>query len=401
MTSGSGRVALIVLDGVGIGALPDAGAYGDAGAATLPHVALACSGLRLPHLQRLGLGRLTADAGLVSAAEVCGAYGRLQARSSGKDSTTGHWELAGVVVDEPLQTFPQGFPPELVARFAEIAGAEPLGNVPANGISILKTFGPEHVRSGRPILYTSVDSVFQVAAHEQVIPLERLYSLCRQARRLVDPYRIGRVIARPFIGNPKDGFRRSVHRKDFSMPPPHPTVLEHLTTAGVPVIGIGKVGDLFAGRGLTESHRTRDNQHGMASILRHWARLADGLLVANLIDFDMVYGHRNDVWGFGRALEEFDAWLPSLMAHMEPSDLLLISADHGCDPTFPGTDHTREYAPLLAWRKGMKQAINLGTRQTFADVGASLAECFGLRPGLAGTSFYGDLDRPSVSGRQG
>lgn len=378
MTAKVGRVALIVLDGVGIGALPDAGVYGDAAAATLQHVATAQGGLRLPTLQRLGLGRLADIAGVVPDGEVIGAYGRLASRSIGKDSTTGHWELAGVILDQPLQTFPHGFPPELVAQFAELAGAKPLGNVPANGVSILKRFGAEHVRSGRPILYTSVDSVFQVAAHEAVISLERLYHLCEQTQQLVAPYRIGRVIARPFVGSEHDGFRRSPHRRDFSMPPPRPTVLERLTAADVKVVGIGKVEDLFAGRGLSQSHRTRDNRESMCRLLAEWPAMQHGLLLANLIDFDMVHGHRNDAAGFARALEEFDAWLPSLLARMEPTDLLLITADHGCDPTHPGSDHTREYVPLLGWSPRMQRAIDLGTRPTLADVGASLVEFFGL-----------------------
>ncbi|MDT8441733.1 MAG: phosphopentomutase [Desulfuromonadales bacterium] len=386
MTNSIGRVALIVLDGVGIGALPDAAAYGDAGAATLPHVAAACGGLHLPNLERLGLGRLAGIAGVAADGDVLGAYGRLASRSAGKDSTTGHWELAGVILDQPLKTFPEGFPPELVARFAELAGTEPLGNVPANGVSILKRFGAEHVRSGRPILYTSVDSVFQIAAHEEVIPLERLYRLCAQARLMVDPYRIGRVIARPFVGSERDGFRRSPHRRDFSMPPPQPTVLERLTAAGVCVAGVGKVEDLFAGKGLSACQRSRDNADGMRRILEGWSSLESGLLLANLIDFDMVYGHRNDVGGFARALEEFDVWLPDLMAQMEATDLLMITADHGCDPTHPGSDHTREYVPLLAWSPRLEGAIDLGTRATYADVAATLADCFSLTSSGVGAS---------------
>ena len=386
------RGILIVLDGVGIGPLPDSGQYGDAAAATLPHVASQQGGLSLPNLQRLGLGRLAAIAGLDPQAPVSGGYGRMAQCSPGKDSITGHWELAGLVLTEPFQTFAEGFPPELVAEFGEIAGVQPLGNVSANGISILKTFGPEHLRTGRPILYTSVDSVFQIAAHEEIIPLPQLYDLCEKARRLVDPYRIGRVIARPFTGNLEEGFRRSVHRKDFAMPPAGTTLLDLLAEANIPVVGVGKVEDLFAGRGLSHSQRTHDNEDGMASILQLWKEMENGLLLANLIDFDMVYGHRNDVDGSARAIEAFDAWLPQLFAQMHPGDLLLISADHGCDPTTAGSDHTREYVPILAFAPEMGEAVDLGTRSTFADAGASLAEFFGLDSLTTGCSFLSVLD---------
>ncbi|PLX72642.1 MAG: phosphopentomutase, partial [Desulfuromonas sp.] len=352
-------------------------------------------GLSLPNLERLGLGRLAAIDGLDSQIPVIGGYGRMAERSPGKDSITGHWELAGLVLADPFQTFAEGFPPELVAGFGEIAGMQPLGNVSANGLSILKTFGPEHLRTGRPILYTSVDSVFQIAAHEEVIPLPQLYELCSKARRLVDPYRIGRVIARPFTGNLQEGFRRSVHRKDFAMPPTATTLLDLLADAVIPVVGVGKVEDLFAGRGLNCSQRTHDNEDGMASILKLWDEMENGLLLANLIDFDMVYGHRNDVPGFARAIEDFDGWLPELFARMRPGDLLMISADHGCDPTTAGSDHTREYVPILAFEPQMCEAVDLGTRTTFADAGATLAEFFGLGRLKAGRSFLSSLDLQS------
>ncbi len=382
-----GRVIWIVLDGVGLQASPDAKAYGDEGAATLPHVAAACGGLSLPNLGQLGLGNLADVRGVPPLADAGGAYGRLTERSAGKDSIIGHWELAGVVQDRPFATFPQGFPDKLVAEFAEIAGVRPLGNVPASGISVLREYGAEHVRTGRPILYTSVDSVFQIAAHEDIIPPDELYRLCLAARRLVDRYDIARVIARPFVGDALQGFRRSPRRKDFPTPPPRATLLECLTGQGFLVSAVGKISDLFAGRGISRSTTTLDNADGMNKILSCLADLDNGLLMANLIDFDMIYGHRNDAVGFGRALEEFDAWLPKLYAVMRPEDLLVVSADHGCDPTTAGTDHTREYVPLLIWSKSMRKGVKLGDRRSFADVAATLAQYFNVTGVSAGESF--------------
>lgn len=387
MTRMARRVIWLVLDGVGLEALPDADRYGDREAATLPHVAAACGGLSLPNLQGLGLGHLAEIAGVPPTPDSCGAFGRLTEQSAGKDSIIGHWELAGVVVEKPFATYPDGFPEPLVEAFAGLAGRPPIGNISASGISILKQYGPEHLQSGRPILYTSVDSVFQVAAHEDVLPPEELYALCRAAKPLTDAYNIARVIARPFCGDPEKGFRRTPRRKDFPTPPPRPTVLERLVEGGCPVVAIGKISDLFAGRGISRSVTTNDNQDGMQTVLAELAGLETGLLLVNLIDFDMVYGHRNDWRGFGCALEAFDAWLPQLFRVMADDDMLIITADHGCDPTTPGTDHTREYVPVLAWSKAMKQGVDLGTRRSFADVGATVAELFGVpRPG-SGESF--------------
>jgi len=407
MSMSRGRVVWIILDGVGLGALPDAMDYGDEDAATLPHVAAACGGLSLPNLQRLGIGNLAAIEGVPAVANPCGVYGRLAECSVGKDSVVGHWELAGVVLAEPFATYPQGFPEELVIvlaepfatypqgfpeelvrAFAEIAGAQPLGNVPASGISILKEYGAEHVKTGRPILYTSVDSVFQVAAHEEVLPPEQLYKLCQAAKPLVDKYNIARVIARPFVGSEKKGFHRTPHRKDFPTPPPQPTLLECLTAKGHMVSAVGKIYDLFAGRGISRSTTTDDNADGMRKTLEGLTALdKKGLLMVNLIDFDMAYGHRKDAIGFGRALEEFDAWLPQLYEKMQSDDLLVISADHGCDPTTQGADHTREYVPVLLWSKSMPFGVNLGDRKSFADLGATLAAYFSV-PGVAsGESF--------------
>lgn len=373
-----GRVVLITLDGVGIGALPDAELYGDAGADTLGHVAEACGGLSLPNLQRLGLGNIHPVGGVPPAVRPEAAFGRMRERSAGKDTTTGHWELAGLVRTEPLPTFPQGFPGEIIEAFRRETGLLPLGNVAASGTEILRLLGEEHLRSGRPIVYTSADSVFQIAAHEDVIPTERLYEICRIARRLLDPWRIGRVIARPFRGRSSDDFRRTADRHDFSLPPMGETVLDVLSASGASVHGIGKIRDIFAGRGITSHVHTGSNAEGMQRTLDALGEVERGLIFTNLVDFDMLFGHRLDHAGFGRALEEFDAFLPTLLSLLGPADLLLITADHGCDPTTPGTDHTREYVPVLMWRVGAATGRDLGERESFADVAATVAEFFSL-----------------------
>ena len=391
MTRPSGRAIWIVLDGVGLGALPDAAAYGDSDAATLPHVAAACGGLALPNLQRLGLGHLAAIAGVPPHPSPCGAFGRMREQAAGKDSISGHWEMAGVTLQAPLATYPQGFPAALLEGFAAAAGCLPLGNVAASGTAILDRYGAEHLQSGRPIVYTSVDSVLQIAAHEAVLPPAALYELCRQVRVLADSYGIGRVIARPFTGDPATGFRRTPGRKDFPMPPPRATLLDRLEQAQVPVWAVGKLADLFAGRGIARQLPTRDNREGMARILQAYGELPGaGLLAANLIDFDMIYGHRQDAVGFGHALEAFDAWLPQLQSLLAKEDLLLIAADHGCDPLTAGTDHTREFVPVLGWRPGLQSARPLGERASFADLGATLADFFGV-PVTAGVSFLGEV----------
>lgn len=392
MSSPFRRVVLIVLDGVGIGALPDADSYGDVGANTLGHVAAACGGLRLPNLMRLGLGRVIDLPDTLGADDVVGGYGRMRERSVGKDTTTGHWELAGLVQQQPFATYPSGFPDEIIAAFTRITGLEPLGNIAASGTDILRLLGEEHLATGRPIVYTSADSVFQIAAHEEVIPVERLYHICRQARDLLDPYRVGRVIARPFIGSHPEDFRRTARRHDFSMPPGGATVLDQLSKAGLEVVGIGKINDIFAGRGLTRALSSDGNGHGMAQTLAALEQLPTGLVFTNLVDFDMLYGHRLDALGFGRALEEFDAWLPQLQQALQPEDLLLITADHGCDPQISGTDHTREYVPLLLWYQGMKNGVDLGERDGFADVAATIAESLGVA-GNVGHSLLTHLPR--------
>lgn len=387
-----GRVIWIVLDGVGLEALPDAKNYNDEDAATLPHVAKACGGLSLPNLQRLGIGSLADICGVPPIANPAGVYGRLAEQSAGKDSIIGHWELAGVVLDEPFSTYPQGFPAELLDKLTVAAGGlKPLGNVPAGGISILREYGAEHVRTARPILYTSVDSVLQIAAHEDVLSPEDLYKLCRAARALADDYNIARVIARPFTGNEEDGFRRTPRRKDFPVLPPKETLLDRMVDAGYVVSTVGKISDLFAGRGVSSNCATLDNADGMRKTLDALALLDSGLLMVNLIDFDMAYGHRGDAAGFGRALEEFDSWLPALFDRMLEEDLLIVCADHGCDPTTPGTDHTREFVPMLAWSKVMPQGVKLGDRQSFADVSATLSDYFALSGESPGESFLPQL----------
>jgi len=372
------RVVLITLDGVGVGALPDADAYGDAGANTLLHVAERCGGLHLPTLQKLGLGNILSLPGVPPVNDPAAGFGRMRERSAGKDTTTGHWELAGVVQIEPFPTYPQGFPPEIIAAFRRETGLDPLGNIAASGTEILRQLGEENLRSGRPIIYTSADSVFQVAAHEEVIPVERLYELCRAARRVLDPYRVGRVIARPFLGSCAANFKRTSRRHDFSLPPTAPTVLDRLAAAGHSVYGVGKIRDIFAGQGITDYVYSESNANGMEKTLAALELVQSGLIFVNLVDFDMLYGHRLDGPGFGRALEAFDCWLPGLLAALDDDDLLLITADHGCDPTTPGTDHSREYVPLLAWHQRLIKGRDLGERESFADVAATVAEVFDL-----------------------
>ena len=372
------RAALIVLDSAGCGAAPDAAAYGDEGADTLGHI-LRDTGVALPALFSLGLDRVL---GLPGAAPPRAAHGRMRPRAAGKDSTTGHWEIAGAVLDQPFATFDR-FPDALVSAIEAEAGVHFLGNVPASGTAIIDELGPDHLQTGRPILYTSADSVLQIAAHEGVMPLDRLYAICEAARGHADAYRIGRVIARPFLGEP-GAFRRTAHRHDYSMKPPR-TVLDALIEAGLPVIGVGKTGDLFAGQGVSESHPTESNAEGMARTATLWRDLRDGLIFTNLVDFDTRFGHRRDVAGYAKALAEFDTWLVDFLPHVGPDDLLILTADHGNDPTFRGTDHTREEVPLLAVHSGRGDA--LGVREGFSDIAASLAGFFGVKDWRVGRAF--------------
>ena len=383
------RAAIIVLDGVGIGEAPDAARYGDVGSNTLGNLARAVGGLDLPNLQRAGLGNVAPLAGVASLATPGAAWGVLVPRSAGKDSTTGHWEIAGVHVERPFPTYPKGFPIELVNEFAQRTGRGIIGNVVASGTAVLDRFGAEHERTGHWILYTSADSVFQVAAHEQIVPLDELYHACVTARALlVPPHDVSRVIARPFDGSP-GAYARTINRRDFSVAPPRETLLDALADAGVHRAGVGKVDDLFAGRRIRSRH-TSDNAEGISAIME-WLRSAEsGLLFANLVDFDQQFGHRNDVPGFYQALRDFDAALPRFVSALGEDDLLFITADHGNDPTTPSTDHARECVPVLALGPRVV-ARSVGRRDTFSDLGATVAEWFGIAFRGAGSSFLGTL----------
>ncbi|MCE9610633.1 MAG: phosphopentomutase [Chthoniobacter sp.] len=373
------RALLLVLDSVGCGRAPDAAAYGDAGADTLGHILAAEPAIRLPTLLSLGLGHAIAAP---DAPAPLASHGRMRERSAGKDTTTGHWEIAGVILDQPFATYPT-FPAALIHDIERDAGVVFLGNYAQSGTTILDELGPEHLRTGRPILYTSADSVLQIAAHESVTPLPRLYEICHSARRHADAWRIGRVIARPFTGEP-GAFRRTSGRHDFSAIPPR-TVLNAIAEIGLRIDGVGKISDIFAGSGITASTPTSSNAEGMAAIEALWATERDGLIFANLVDFDMLFGHRRDVAGYARALAEFDHWLATFIPRVATDDLVIITADHGNDPTWRGTDHTREEVPLLVLHRGA--ASPLGTRRTFADIAATLAAYFHLPPWNVGESF--------------
>lgn len=380
-----GRAILIVLDGVGAGALPDAGAYGDAGCNTLGHVAQEVD-LQVPALQRLGLGNLGRLRGVAPAARPAAAFGRLAMRSAGKDSTVGHWELAGVVTSRPFPIYRQGFPAEIVAEFSARTGWPVIGNRPASGTQIIEELYEEHRRLGAWILYTSGDSVFQVAAHEEVIPRAELHRACEiAAQTLLPSGRVLRIIARPFTGR-RGALRRTAGRRDFSLAPPTDTVLDRISAACLPVVTVGKVDTLFAGRGVTEAIRTSGNAETLAALAEEVDLSRGGLVLANLIDFDMTWGHRRDVAGFAAGLEAFDRALAQFLTRLPPRDILLIAADHGCDPTAPGSDHTREYAPMLAWGQCVAPGVDVGVRGSFADVGATIGEALGLAP-AGGVSF--------------
>lgn len=388
------RAILVVLDGVGAGANPDAAAYGDEGASSLENCARAIGGLELPNLGRIGLGNITPILGTPPTEHAAGSYGRMAEAAAGKDSTTGHWEMTGVVLRKPLPTYPDGFPPEVVQAFEQAIGRKVIGNKAASGTEIIKELGEEHVRTGRPILYTSADSVFQVAAHQEVISLEELYRICQIARRqiMVGEHAVGRVIARPFIGAPGH-FTRTEHRRDFSLEPPGTTLLDALKDAGRDVIGIGKIEDLFAGRGLTARDHTETNQESMQATLDWLERDFSGLLFANLVEFDMLWGHRRDSQGYAQALREVDEWFARVQERMRPGDAIFFTADHGVDPTYKGTDHTREHVPLLAYGEPIRAGVNLGVRSTYADLGQTLAQIFGVGPLAAGTSFAQNILR--------
>jgi phosphopentomutase len=379
------RVIWIVLDSVGIGAMPDAADYGDVGSDTLGNIAR-IRRLNLPNLCRLGLANIKPLAHLEPAASPTGAYGRCALASPGKDTTTGHWEMAGIHLEKPLPLFPHGFPREIMDEFERRIGRSTLGNKAASGTEIIKELGAEHMRTGSPIVYTSADSVFQVAAHEDVIPLWELYKICETAREILHgPYEVGRVIARPFTGSP-GSFTRTSNRHDYAVPPPRGMLLDRLDERGIEIYSVGKIFDVFLGRGIREQVKTKNNDDGMAKTLDAMGTTPAGLIFVNLVDFDQQYGHRNDVEGYARALEQFDSWLPAFLGKLKESDLAILTADHGCDPTTPSTDHSREYVPLLVHGRKARAGVNLGLRSTLSDIGQTVAENFGTAISR-GTSF--------------
>jgi phosphopentomutase len=380
------RAVIVVADGVGCGHAPDAAAYGDAGADTLGNLSRrTAGGLALPQLEALGLGHTTEIAGVRAVDAPRGARGVMQEASAGKDTITGHWEMAGLVTERAMPTFPHGFPPEITDAMRAAGGRDLLGNKTASGTAIIDELGAEHLRTGALILYTSADSVLQIAAHEEMVPLAELYAICEKARAIADRHQIGRVIARPFVGAP-GSFRRTYNRRDYALVPPAPTLLDRLSARGLDVVGVGKIGDIFAGRGLTRSIHSEGNPDGMRLTLEALASLERGLLFVNLVDFDMLYGHRNDCAGFAAALAALDGWLPALEAALGDGDAAFITADHGNDPTTPGTDHTRERVPLIAFGPALRP-VPLGVRTAFCDLGQTIAAGFGIEPLPRGVSF--------------
>jgi phosphopentomutase len=381
---------LIVLDSVGAGALPDAARYGDEGSDTIGNISRLFP-LQVPALRSLGLAQVTTVADTVPPTAPIGAFGRMAEQSPGKDSVTGHWEIAGLILDQPFPTFPDGFPHDLIAAFEGRIGRATLGNKAASGTAIIDELGPEHMRTGSPIVYTSADSVFQIAAHEDVIPVRALYDMCEVAFELAGIGRgIGRVIARPFVGAPGH-FQRTSNRRDFALTPFAPTLLDVLTSAGVPVVAIGKIEDLFAGRGISRAVHTTNDAHGMNEIDAAMAREPRGLIFVNLVDFDTVYGHRNDPRGYAANLERFDVRLASLLPRIGRRDLLIVTADHGNDPTTPSTDHSREHVPVFACGPRVRAGVNIGVRATFADLGQTVADAFRVGPLPHGVSFLQDI----------
>ena len=384
------RVFLIVLDSFGIGQMPDSPAFGDGGANTLASCARSKQ-LQIPNLLRAGLGNIRGVDCVEGVSNPIGAYGRMAESSRGKDTTIGHWELAGIVSDRPLPTYPQGFPEEILGPFREATGRGVLANAPWSGTAVIERYGQTHMQTGDLIVYTSADSVFQIAAHEEIVPPEQLYEYCRIARRLLQgKHGVGRVIARPFVGEP-GSFKRTANRHDFSLEPPARTLLDEVKQAGLASIGVGKIHDIFAGVGLTEHVYNRSNADGMAHALAYARKDFEGLCFVNLVDFDSQYGHRRDVDGYAEALSAFDRWLPKLLEELTEEDVVIITADHGCDPGFTATtDHTREYVPVLVLGQKVKPG-DLGTRKTFADVAATVAQLLGVRLETPGTSFAGEI----------
>ncbi|KAB7708856.1 phosphopentomutase [Bacillus aerolatus] len=386
------RIHLIVLDSVGIGEAPDAEKFNDLGADTIGHIAEKMNGLKMPHMEKLGLANIRDIQGLKKADKPLAYFTKMQEASNGKDTMTGHWEMMGLYIETPFQVFPEGFPAELINELEQRTGRKVIGNKPASGTAVLDELGPEHMETGALIVYTSADSVLQIAAHEDIIPIEELYRICEIARELTlnEKYMVGRVIARPFTGQP-GAFVRTVNRHDYALKPFERTVMNELKDGGYDVIAIGKISDIFDGEGVTESIRTTSNMDGMDQFIRVFDKEFTGLSFVNLVDFDALFGHRRDPEGYGRALEEFDARLPEVFAQMKEDDLLIITADHGNDPVHPGTDHTREFVPLLVYTKKKTQGKELPVRKTFADIGATIADNFGVNKPAHGESFLHDL----------
>jgi len=379
------RFILIVLDSVGIGAMPDADRFGDAGSDTLGNI-LARRSVHLPNLVRLGLANIRPFPRLVPALSPAGAFGMAALASNGKDTTSGHWEMGGIILEKAFPTYPDGFPPRIMDAFEAAIGRKTLGNYPASGTEIIARLGEEHLCTGFPIVYTSGDSVFQIAAHEEVVPIDELYRYCHIARDLLTgPDEVGRVIARPFVGSP-GAYVRTTRRKDYAIPPPEPTLLDYMKDAGYPCVGVGKIASIYCDRGITREVKAKTNAEGVDQTLAMMREVPEGLIFTNLVDFDMLYGHRNDAEGYARALEEFDRRLPELEEALHPCDCLVLTADHGCDPTTPSTDHSREYVPILATGPGVRAGAALGVRSSLADIGRTIAENFGLTL-RSGTSF--------------
>lgn len=381
------RAIWIVLDSVGMGEMFDAEKFGDKGANTLGNISKVFGGLKLPNLSKLGLGNIEGMEGYEKEEKPTGCYARFAEASNGKDTTIGHWEMAGIISEKAFPTFPEGFPKELVEKYEKAIGRKVIGNKVASGTAIIEELGEEHYKTGNPILYTSADSVFQIAAHESIIPLEELYRICIVAREMLkDEYAVARVIARPFTGE-VGKFTRTANRRDYSLVPPYDTILDKLKKAHSNVMAVGKIEDIFCGKGITEALHTVSNMDGVDKTLEYMKQGKKGLIYTNLVDFDMKWGHRRDAEAYGKGLMEFDSRLPEILSAMTEEDVLFITADHGCDPTFKGTDHTREYVPFLAYGKKLKEGVNLGTRKTFADMGQTLAEMFDVEKLSNGESF--------------
>ena len=379
------RVLLLVLDSVGIGALPDAALYNDVGSNTIGNIAKKLGGLNLPNLEKMGLGNINDILGVKKVENPTASFGKMAERSPGKDTTTGHWEIAGITLEKPFPTYPDGFPKEIIEEYEKRIGMKTIGNYAASGTQIIEDLGAEHVRTGHPIVYTSADSVFQVAAHEDVISIDKLYEICQVARDLLEgDHAVGRVIARPFVGD-VGSFTRTTNRKDFSRLPDSKIVLESLKESGYEVVSVGKIYDIYGGLGITKSLKSKSNLDGLEKTIKLLEEDFSGLIMTNLVDFDMLYGHRNDVEGYGKALEETDQMISEILRNLKEDDLLIITADHGCDPTHPGTDHTREYVPVIVY-SSLLEPKALGTRETFADVAVTLAEIFDLKDKFEGSS---------------